>query len=68
MAEYLHDGVQLCAALGELGANSVAEAMGRDGGPAYPRQPCVREVSGIRARNLLFEAEDVSVQPQALLS
>ena len=34
MAEHLHDGVQLCAALGELSADGVAEAMGRDGGPA----------------------------------
>jgi len=30
VAEYLHDGVQLCAALGELGADRVAEAMGAD--------------------------------------
>jgi hypothetical protein len=41
MAEHLHDGVQLCTALGELSADGVAEAMGRDGGPAVDvHQPC----------------------------
>jgi hypothetical protein len=47
MAQYLHDGVQLCAALSELSADGVAEAMGRDGGPAVDgHQP--RHVAGQR--------------------
>ena len=33
MAQYLHDGVQLGAAFGELGSDGVPEPVGGDGAP-----------------------------------